>query len=111
MIEPKIKDCEGHDEGHDEESMLSPAVRACKAYVALCSGYGKHHDAYMDGDLETAIVDMLADLEHLANHEGLDFERLVLTASDHAFTEQRDWLQIVKQVCIAEAVDVQTDNK
>lgn len=104
MIEPKIKDCEGH-----EESPLDPATRACKAYVALCSGYGEYHDAYMDGDIREAIIDILADLEHLAEHEGLDFEDLSLIATKHYYSEQRDWLQIVKQVCIAEVVDAQTD--
>lgn len=103
MIEPKIKDCEGHE----EQSVLSPAVRACKAYVALCSGYGEYHGAYMDGDIHQAIVDMLADLEHLAIHEGLDFEEMSDMASSHVYNENRDWLQIVKQVCIAEAVEAQ----
>ncbi|HEY7555285.1 MAG TPA: hypothetical protein VIH18_10810 [Candidatus Binatia bacterium] len=72
-----MKDCEGH-EPQTEREPYRPEDRACKAYVALTNGSNDWHESYLviADDLRDAIIDLLADLRHLCDVEGLDFSAI-----------------------------------
>jgi len=50
---------------------------------------GEKPDTTIPGVLEEEMTDLLADLEHLANQEGVDFNRVLRMAQAH-FVEERD---------------------
>jgi len=82
-----IPDCEGHEEA-DRNAEPTNEEHACKAWVTLCQD-GEHHDAYAScGEVDTAIVDMLADLRHLCDLEELDFSAIDSRAYAHYAEEK-----------------------
>ncbi len=90
-----MNDCQGHKENQSRKHVdVTSAERGCKANVALALE-GQHHDAYFDGDLEIAIVDLLADLRHLCVVEGIDYSDIDTKAQKHFDAEIRvigeDW--------------------
>lgn len=53
---------------------------------------GDYHAVYGDGeDEETSVRDMLADLYHLCEERGWDFDSLAVRAAESARDEARDW--------------------
>ena len=84
-----MNDCQGHRENQSRKHVdVTSAERGCKANVALTLE-GQHHDAYFDGDLEIAIVDLLADLRHLCVVEALDYSAIDAKAQAHFDVEIR----------------------
>lgn len=88
MAEPKIPDCEGHvADGGD----LDPAAQACRLWVTLCTGRNDHHpDNYsQDADIESILINVLTDLRHLCDVEGLQFHELDRQAQKHWISETK----------------------
>lgn len=73
--------CPDHEQDHES---ACNAERVCKARTLL-STPTEHHDEYgpPNQSLDEGIIDLLADLRHLCDAEGLDFAELDRMAHDH----------------------------
>jgi hypothetical protein len=58
--------------------------------AAACRAYERAKGSYGDGELRSVIVDLMADLLHLAKQNGIDASRCLLCAEDHFLCELMD---------------------
>lgn len=66
------------------------AYAACRARGIAARTYVELYDAeHGTGDTETALVDLLADLQHLAAVAGIDWPTVVERAAAHVDAERR----------------------
>ena len=69
--------------------MITNTESARDAAVA-CRAYERAKGLYGDDELRNVIVDLMADLLHLAKQNGIDASRCLLSAEDHFLCELMD---------------------
>jgi hypothetical protein len=69
--------------------MITNTERACCA-AAACKAYEGEKGSYGGDEIRNVIVDLMADLLHLAKQNGIDASRCLLSAEDHFLCELMD---------------------
>lgn len=69
--------------------MITNTERADGAAVA-CKAYETVNGSYEGYEIKNVIVDLMADLLHLAKQNGIDASRCLLLAEDHYLCELMD---------------------
>ena len=85
-----MNDCQGHKENQSRKHVdVTSAERGCKANTVL-NLEGQHHDPYLDGELDDAIIDLLSDLRHLCVVEGINYSDIDTKAQGYFDMETRE---------------------